>query len=975
MEWGKRTMMRIRKLSPTERFYVACTDLFSPFAIQLLLSAEHLPSVAELEKAMKKVADANPSIRFEIQGRWWVDANRLPQVRIYKKPESNIIDSPLLKEKIACIGPSCEVVVWKDRGLLFRATHSLMDAGGLLFWVEEITRALRCDELLGSSFSLSDNDFLKSLNHRVSRKSFRFNCQPISSATNDINDGFAWSHHYIPGHYPAYVAKLAQKIAAANAGKNHYSLFMVPVDLRRMFPAIRTTMNFSNPLFLQLEGTEEWQQIYQFIVLAINNKAYLAIDWKDKWIMALPNVVLKRLVKYLHKYSIENHYFALSGVLSHVGTVSLSSLSTSNFKPGAACFMPLDIPGSAISIVSVQHEHGLEVTQSRAEKFSAFDVNLSQDCLYMQGKKKSWDYDKENIYELVAEQAKKHPRFTAVSQGHEQWCYQVLIEKATQVHGALAELNIGQGDIVAIVFKRSFALLATVLGVLRAGAAFLPIDTAWPADRQEFILQNALATALVSDIEHRDKVKHPVKLIWEHLSPATNAPAPVHGQLAYILYTSGSTGLPKGIKIGQVSLRNYFLWARDTYQSNKDEALCFPFFTSLVFDLTITSIFLPWLTKGQVKIIDSTTLLEQASVILQDKEINAIKLTPSHLSIFNELGFAQSTIQKMIVGGEALSTALVNTSLKQKNNISIFNEYGPTEATIGCMVHLFDPINDKLIWVPIGKPIANSSILLKPTDLSSSILEMYLSGHCLAMGYLGNAALKHSNFLPHPDIINERVYRSGDMASVNASGELVYHGRLDDQLKIRGHRIELGEIEACILDSALTTTSAVIVDEGIGMQLIAYVVWKDKIVLNELMSFLENKLPVYMIPAQIITIGQLPLTINGKVDRQILVNHFKENFVLADTKVVEQSIYSTQLSSMLTEILGEKSIKIDRHHSLLEHGVDSLAISLLLARILKRYFSSENNLHIFFNNTDFMYNPTLELLEMMIIKEIGATSD
>ncbi|HAU1636855.1 TPA: non-ribosomal peptide synthetase [Legionella pneumophila] len=962
--------MRVRKLSPTERLYIACEDLFPPFAIQLLLTSKPLPSVAELQDAIRKVVHANPGIRLEAQRRWWLDLHRIPQVRTYSGFDGEPIEAPLIREKIKNTGPACEIVVWENRGLLFRASHALMDAGGLLFWAEEMFRALRGEALLGSSFMPSDYDFLKSLNYPSSRKPFRFNCRSARPTTSKQTQDFSWTHQVIPGQHPAYVAKLAQKIAAEGACKNNDSRFMIPFDLRRIVPAMNTTMNYSNPLFLELKGTEEWEEVYQLILESINSKAYQAIDWKDQWIMLLPNGVIKQILKYLHGRSLKKNHFALSAVLSHVGTVSLSRLTAKNFIPSAACFMPIDIPGVVQSIVSVQHDHALELTTSFAGKFSQPYAQSSPEWLVVRGEKKIWETEKENIYELIAEQARTHPELIAATYQSEQWCYRVLIEKSAMVHAVLSDLNLGPGDVIAIFLNGTLHVLAAILGVLRAGAAFMPIDTAWPRERQHFILQDANATALISDVENGHKIDHPVKIIWENLIPGSYYPAPLKkGTLAYILYTSGSTGLPKGIKVGHASLRNYILWARDVYQLNNEKTLCFPFFTPLVFDLTLTSIFLPWLTKGQVKVISNKTLVEQACEVLQDNEINSIKLTPSHLSIFNELGFEKSGIERLIIGGEALSTSLVRTTLHQKSDIAIFNEYGPTEATVGCMVHRFDSAHDKASWVPIGKPIANCDILLKSDSLSSSH-ELYITGHCLALGYLGHAVKDCQNFLPHPYKTQEQIYRTGDYVSVNNDGQFVYHGRLDEQVKIRGYRVELREIEACILASEWIKSCAVIVSERADKRLIAYVVWKDKIQLNNLQSLLRTQLPVYMIPEQIITVNQLQLTINGKIDKQFLVNLFDEKCVESPKRNSNSSTYLDDLLSMLAEVLGVNPMTIDKHRSLLEQGVDSLSMAIFLTRILNRYFEGKNNFELFFSEADFIQNPTLEQLEFMIIKEL-----
>jgi amino acid adenylation domain-containing protein len=284
---------------------------------------------------------------------------------------------------------------------------------------------------------------------------------------------------------------------------------------------------------------------------------------------------------------------------------------------------------------------------------------------------------------------------------------------------------------------------------------------------------------------------------------------------AYVIYTSGSTGAPKGVLVEHLGLADYLGWASRRYV--RGDRLSFPLFTSMAFDLTVTSLFLPLLTGGTLVIYPEpggpvdTALMDVA----RDDLVDFIKLTPSHLAVLARIGVEGSRVRRMVVGGENLTTALAGSvSAQLHGQLELVNEYGPTEAVVGCVAHLFDPRRDTAAGVPIGAPIDHVGVEILNGSGSPVPLgvpgELWVSRPGLARGYLGLEDRTAESFQPHPHQPNLRRYRTGDLVRVTEAGVLEYLGRLDRQLKVAGYRVEPGEVEAALMSLPMIDACAVV---------------------------------------------------------------------------------------------------------------------------------------------------------------------
>ncbi|MFB9328396.1 amino acid adenylation domain-containing protein [Paenibacillus aurantiacus] len=484
------------------------------------------------------------------------------------------------------------------------------------------------------------------------------------------------------------------------------------------------------------------------------------------------------------------------------------------------------------------------------------------------------------VCDLFAEEARRHPHWTALQDGEAAMTYRELDERSSKLAGVLIGRGVRQESIVGLLTRHSAESVVAMLAVMKAGGAYLPIDPDYPADRVAFMLGDSGSMLLLTDDDtHEGAAQYrTMRLNVRDTALYTdNEEAPLSldrvkpEQLAYVIYTSGSTGKPKGAMIEHRGLTNYIWWAKQIYTRGSGEV--FPLYTSLAFDLTVTSIFTPLVSGGRIQIYrddDEFSLYR----IMRDNEATVVKLTPAHLSLLKDADYRDSSVKRFIVGGEDLKTSLAQAITNRfGGDIDIYNEYGPTETVVGCMIHKFDPGEDRRASVPIGIPAHNVQLYVLGEQLQplppGTLGELYVAGDGVARGYLNRDELTRERFVNNPFRPGERMYRTGDLARFLPSGKLEYGGRIDHQVKIRSHRVELPEIEACLL-SLDGVRDCVVIDreqEGQERYLCAYYVADQQWADDDLASRLSRTLPDYMVPASYVRMDHIPLNVNGKVDR------------------------------------------------------------------------------------------------------------
>ncbi|WP_066363199.1 non-ribosomal peptide synthetase [Herbidospora mongoliensis] len=529
------------------------------------------------------------------------------------------------------------------------------------------------------------------------------------------------------------------------------------------------------------------------------------------------------------------------------------------------------------------------------------------------------------VPDLVAAQAARTPDAVAVI-GEQRLTYRELMAQADAVAARLQQSGVRPGDLVAISAARTERLVTGVLGIWRAGASYLPLDPAYPAERLDYVLADSGASALLAD-EGSD-LTGPVRVALdmpgavagpsggESGSAGKQPEAP--GDRAYVIYTSGSTGRPKGVEVGHSALTNLLLSIRDETRSGPSATWLAV--TSLSFDISGLELWLPLITGGRVVIATEAQAGDGDALraLISAQGVTHVQATPSTWRLLVDAGFEAPVTA--LVGGEALPQPLAARLRPRVERL--FNVYGPTETTIWSTIAEIPPDPTR---ISIGGPLAATGLLVLDDELRPVPAgvpgELFIAGAGLARGYLGRPALTAERFLPCPfGAEGARMYRTGDRVRVRDGG-LEFLGRTDNQVKVRGHRIELGEIEAVLLGHA--QEAAVVVHD---QELVAYTVG----VVGDLRREAARVLPAFMVPSAFVALERMPLTPNGKLDRAAL----PVPVLLAEEAETVTDETVEVVREIWEEVLGLDQIGDDE--SLFELGGHSLTIARIAARIHDR---------------------------------------
>ncbi|MGH8549971.1 MAG: amino acid adenylation domain-containing protein, partial [Methylococcales bacterium] len=489
------------------------------------------------------------------------------------------------------------------------------------------------------------------------------------------------------------------------------------------------------------------------------------------------------------------------------------------------------------------------------------------------------------IPRLIERQAARRPAATALVFGEESLSYAELNARANRLARGLVQRGIGRDDVVAICALRSVELVIGLLGILKAGAAFLPLDPDYPRERLLVLLQDSGAQAVLvqTGLENFVPASPGQRLPLDRAMSAfmdqgaSDLSIPIEAeQLAYVLFTSGSTGRPKGVGVPHRGLRNRLLWMQDYFGLDGLDAVLQK--TPYSFDVSIWEFFWPLMVGARLVVAEPDAHRDPAHLVnlIEVHGVTTLHFVPSMLRAFLEAADSErcTSLKRVICSGEALTSELAALS-SARLKARLYNLYGPTEASIDVTAWNC-PATAEGTSVPIGRPIANTQIFLLDQHLNPVPVgvagELYIAGVGLARGYLGRTDLTAASFLPNPfgEQAGARMYRSGDLARYRPDGVIEYLGRIDHQVKIRGLRIELGEIEAQLLSHPRVREAVVVVREELpgSKRLVAYVA--GALAEEELRAHLQTRLPEYMLPAVFVVLESLPLSANGKVDRKAL---------------------------------------------------------------------------------------------------------
>jgi amino acid adenylation domain-containing protein len=559
------------------------------------------------------------------------------------------------------------------------------------------------------------------------------------------------------------------------------------------------------------------------------------------------------------------------------------------------------------------------------------------------------DYPDQCLHQLFAAQAQLSPDAVAVIFAGQQLTYRELDLQSNQLANYLIKIGVQTNTLVGICVERSLSMVVGLLGILKAGGAYVPIDPDYPLDRIEYMQRNAQIKILLTQQRLVSNLPTHVKQLicldtdWAQIAASSTATPTVEispDDLAYVIYTSGSTGQPKGVEICHRGVVNFLTSMQQ--QPGITAADIILSVTTLSFDIAGLEIFLPLSVGARVVLLSRDGAMDghKLAEMIADLGITIMQATPVTWRLLLASGWTGDRNLNILSGGEAISRDLA-AQLVAKSR-SVWNMYGPTETTIWSTV---DQITDTTQPILIGKPIANTEVYILDPQLQPVPIgitgELYIGGVGLARGYWQQPALTANKFIPHPFNADPaaRIYQTGDLARYLADGKIECLGRVDFQVKLRGFRIELGEIESRLSQHPDIAQAKVILREDVpgDLRLVAYIVPQPATAptVSELRQFLQQQLPDHFMPAAIVSLATIPLTPNGKIDRQALPIPDLADLQFQTSFVAPITPTETTLAKIWTEVL-----RIDRvgvNDNFFELGGHSLLATQVIARARREF--------------------------------------
>ena len=540
-----------------------------------------------------------------------------------------------------------------------------------------------------------------------------------------------------------------------------------------------------------------------------------------------------------------------------------------------------------------------------------------------------------SIPELWAAQVGRAPNAVALVCGERSWSYRETEQAANRLAHLLTDQGVGPGQSVALMFARSAEAIVAILAVLKTGAAYLPIDPALPPERIEFMVHDSAPIAGVTTAALHARLGGCGLAVIDvddpriEAQPTTAPPAPAADDIAHIIYTSGTTGIPKGVAVTHHNVTRLFASPHVGVELAPGKA--WTQFHSYSFDFSVWEIWGALLHGGRLVVVPESVARspEEFHALLMEQNVGVFSQTPSAVAMLSPQGLDSAAL---VIGAEACPAELVDRWAAGR---VMFNVYGPTETTVFASISA--PLSAGSGVPPIGSPVPGAALFvldgwLRPVP-AGVVGELYVAGSGVGVGYVGRSGLTAARFLACPfGTPGARMYRTGDLVCCGADGQLYYLGRDDDQVKIRGYRIELGEVQAALARLAEVDQAVVIAreDRPGDKRLVGYVTESATGTVDpvEVRAALAERLPPYMVPAAIVILTTLPITVNGKLDTRALpAPEYRD----VDRYRAPGSAVEEILAGIYAEVLGIDRIGVD--DSFFELGGDSLSAMRLIAAV------------------------------------------
>ncbi|WP_255302451.1 non-ribosomal peptide synthetase [Bacillus pseudomycoides] len=552
----------------------------------------------------------------------------------------------------------------------------------------------------------------------------------------------------------------------------------------------------------------------------------------------------------------------------------------------------------------------------------------------------------DGLITLFEREVKKHPKKIAVSDENTEISYQELDMKSTVVANKIRNEITRDGQYVGIVVERTVETIIGILGIIKAGFAYMPIDESYPDNRIKYLLKDSGTKYILT--QHEESLKHLMlqtpmlnlnKVVYCDDSINLNNPSISRPEdLAYLIYTSGTTGTPKGV---MVEHRNIIRLVKETNYCDFENISILQT-GSLSFDASTFEIWGALLNGGHVHIAEKKLLgdINLLKGVIRNLKINTMFITTALFNQFVSLDpEVFNLLKQLYFGGEATSEEHVELFLKHKSDdLAFYNIYGPTEVTTFSLFYPIKTLEKTSNKTPIGQPISHTTAYIFQEEVEcevGQVGELYLGGIGVSRGYLNQYILTQEKFVYHPENHLERLYRTGDLVKKLPDGNIEYVGRIDDQVKVRGFRIELGEIESRLKEIAQVENAIVTLIEDAGEKYIcAYIIGDSEISTTDLKDKLSNDLPDYMIPAHFIKLGEFPLTLNGKINKKALP---KPIFEYSEEYIQPDSFESVCVANAFSEVLGIE--KVSLNSNFFDYGGDSIKAIRMVSSLREKGFN------------------------------------
>ena len=641
------------------------------------------------------------------------------------------------------------------------------------------------------------------------------------------------------------------------------------------------------------------------------------------------------------------------------------------------------LTGAAIEVIARQYQTLLQTfinhPQSSINTLISADKYEYQVITSVFNQTQQVEISGSTAVEVFEKTVRENPAVIAIKYEGIELTFKELNEKANQVaHYLIDNCAVKPKDTVALLMPRSEKLIISMLGILKAGACYLPVDNGFPAERIRLMIESSGAKAIIGqkvlpEIAIQQIIYQQVVNTVELADKANLNIEIKPDDAVYIIYTSGSTGIPKGVAISNKSLINYTTWFLN--KSNLKPQSSTLLLSSIAFDVSYTSLWTSLMFGHTLCLLKETDYIESADIIqkLIEYKIDYIKLTPSHFNIIlNDPDFENKifdfNLSLIVIGGEEINVDDVEAYFKLRNDVRILHHYGPTETTVGTLALMikYDDINTFKEKVVLGQPITNSCIYIINSKKELCPIgftgEIAVSGKGVALGYVNNLDITNEKFVANPIDNNSLLYLTGDLGRWMPNGTVQFLGRKDNQVKVRGYRIELGEIENALIKNNKIKAAIVLPDKKANgdIKLIAYLQADSRQNNEQMTVFLSKSLPAYMIPDIFVWLDKFPLTQNGKTDKK----------ALAAIELTDESQFSYQAPKTLLEkkmVLIWKDVllkeKIGVTDDFFKLGGHSLKATQLISRIFK-------NMEFRIKLSDVFENPTIKSL-INVITESG----